>query len=203
MTRIKEFEPEQALESAMELFWCRGYEATSVRDLLDEMGIGRGSMYDTFGDKRTLFLAALDRFEETRVSQANEILGGSASAREGIRRLFETTVEGLVAYEPRRGCLLANTAVELAPHDEEVAERISRYVGRTEAAFEKALVRGRARGEIPADKDPKALARFLVNTLHGVRVLARAGVDRAVLDDSVRTALEVLRVARKNHGRRS
>jgi len=71
--------------------------------------------------------------------------------------------------------------------------RISRYVRRTEDAFERALVRGRATGEIPADKDPKALARFLVNTLHGVRVLARAGVDRAVLDDSVRTALEVLR----------
>jgi TetR/AcrR family transcriptional regulator, transcriptional repressor for nem operon len=193
VARTKEFEPERALENAMDLFWRRGYEATSVQDLLSEMGIGRGSMYGTFGDKRALFLAALDRFEETRVSRANEILEGSTSAVQGIRRLFETTIEGLVAYEPRRGCLLANTAVELAPHDEEVAGRISRYVGRTEEAFEQALVRGRATGEIPADKDPKALARFLVNTQHGLRVLARAGVDRAVLDDSVRTALEVLR----------
>ena len=193
MARTKEFEPERALTRAMDLFWRRGYEATSVHDLLEEMGIGRGSMYDTFGDKRALFLAALDRFEETRVSRADEILEGSASAVEGIRRLFETTIEGLVSYEPRRGCLLANTAVELAPHDEEVAGRISRYVRRTEDAFERALVRGRATGEIPADKDPKALARFLVSILHGVRVLARAGVDRAVLDDSVRTALEALR----------
>ena len=193
MARTKEFEPARALTRAMDLFWRRGYEATSVHDLLEEMGIGRGSMYDTFGDKRALFLAALDRFEETRVSRADEILEGSASAVEGIRRLFETTIEGLVSYEPRRGCLMANTAVELAPHDEQVAGRISRYVRRSEDAFERALVRGRATGEIPADKDPKALARFLVSTLHGVRVLARAGVDRAVLDDSVRTALEVLR----------
>jgi TetR/AcrR family transcriptional regulator, transcriptional repressor for nem operon len=193
VARTKEFEPEMALDSAMDLFWRRGYEATSVHDLLAEMGIGRGSMYDTFGDKRALFLAALDRFEESRVSRADEILEGSASAVEGIRRLFETTIEGLVSYEPRRGCLLANTAVELAPHDEEVAARISRYVRHTEDAFERALVRGRATGEIPADRDPKALARFLVSTLHGVRVLARAGVDRAVLDDSVRMALEVLR----------
>jgi len=193
VARTKEFEPEKALTMAMDLFWRRGYEATSVHDLLEEMGIGRGSMYDTFGDKRALFLAALDRFEETRVSRADEILEGSASAVEGIRRLFETTIEGLVSYEPRRGCLMANTAVELAPHDEQVAGRISRYVRRTEDAFERALVRGRATGEIPADKDPKALAHFLVSTLHGVRVLARAGVDRAVLDDSVRTALEVLR----------
>ena len=193
MARTKEFEPETALTRAMDLFWRRGYEATSVRDLLDEMGIGRGSMYGTFGDKRTLFLAALERFEETRVSRADEILDGSASATEGIRKLFETTIEGLVSYEPRRGCLLANTAVELAPHDAEVAERISRYVARTEEAFERTLVRAQSTGEIPADKDPKVLARFLVNTLHGVRVLARAGVDRDVLEDSVRTALEVLR----------
>jgi TetR/AcrR family transcriptional regulator, transcriptional repressor for nem operon len=193
VARTKEFEPDRALDSAMDLFWRQGYEATSVHDLLAEMGIGRGSMYDTFGDKHTLFLAALDRFEETRVSRADGILASSASAVEGIRRLFETTIEGLVSYEPRRGCLLANTAVELAPHDEEVAGRISRYVRRTEDAFERALVRGRAAGEVPANKDPKALARFLVSTLHGVRVLARAGVDRAVLDDSVRTALEVLR----------
>ena len=193
MARTKEFEPEKALTMAMDLFWRRGYEATSVHDLLEEMGIGRGSMYDTFGDKRALFLAALERFEETRVSRADEILEGSASAVEGISRLFETTIEGLVSYEPRRGCLLANTAVELAPHDEQIARRISCYVRRTEDAFERALVRGRATGEIPADKDPKALARFLVSILHGVRVLARAGVDRAVLDDSVRTALEALR----------
>jgi TetR/AcrR family transcriptional regulator, transcriptional repressor for nem operon len=193
VARTKEFEPEKALTRAMDLFWRRGYEATSVHDLLEEMGIGRGSMYDTFGDKRALFLAALDRFEETRVSRADEILEGSASAVEGIRRLFETTIEGLVSYEPRRGCLLANTAVELAPHDEQIAGSISCYIRRTEDAFERALVRGRATGEIPADKDPKALARFLVSILHGVRVLARAGVDRAVLDDSVRTALEALR----------
>jgi TetR/AcrR family transcriptional repressor of nem operon len=193
VARTKEFEPDRALDSAMDLFWRQGYEATSVHDLLAEMGIGRGSMYDTFGDKRALFLAALDRFEETRVARADGILESSASAVEGIRRLFETTIEGLVSYEPRRGCLLANTAVELAPHDEEVAARISRYVRRTEDAFERALVRGRAAGEVSANKDPKALARFLVSTLHGVRVLARAGVDRAVLDDSVRTALGVLR----------
>lgn len=193
MARTKEFEPERALESAMDLFWRRGYEATSVQDLLEEMGIGRGSMYGTFGDKRELFLAALDRFEETRVARAGEILNGSPSAMEGIRRLLETTIENLVSYEPRRGCLLANTAVELAPHDAEAAARISRYVRGTEDAFEKALVRGRAAGEIPADKDPRALARFLVSMLHGVRVLARAGVDRRVLDDSVQTALEALR----------
>ena len=102
-------------------------------------------------------------------------------------------MEGLLEFEPRRGCLLANSAVECAPHDQEVAEKISRYVLRTEAAFEGALVRARCAGDIPANSDTKALARFLVSNLHGLRVLARAGAERAALEDAARVALNALR----------
>jgi TetR/AcrR family transcriptional repressor of nem operon len=102
-------------------------------------------------------------------------------------------VEGLLEFEPRRGCLLANSAVECAPHDQEVAEKISRNVLRTEAAFEGALVRARCAGDIPANSDTKALARFLVSNLHGLRVLARAGAERAALEDAARVALNALR----------
>jgi TetR/AcrR family transcriptional regulator, transcriptional repressor for nem operon len=185
--RTKEFEPLEALDAAMELFWRKGYEAASMRELLDAMGIGRGSLYDTFGDKHALFLAALDRFQEVRTSWVEEVLAGSGL--DGVREVFRRSVEGLVEFEPRRGCLLANSAVELAPHDPEVAGRISRYVQRTEEAFEGALVRAREEGEIPADSDPKALARFLVNTLHGMRVLARAGSERETLEDIVHVTL--------------
>jgi TetR/AcrR family transcriptional regulator, transcriptional repressor for nem operon len=191
MPRTKEFEPLEALDAAMQLFWRKGYEAASMRELLDAMGIGRGSFYDTFGDKHALFMAALDRFQKVRTSWVEEVLGDSGL--DGVREVFGRTVDGLVEFEPRRGCLLANSAVELAPHDPEVAGRISRYVHRTEAAFEDALVRARENGEIPADSDPKALARFLVNTLHGMRVLARAGADRETLEDTVHVALGVLR----------
>ena len=191
MPRTKEFRPEAALEAAMELFWRKGYGATSMRDLLDGMGIGRGSFYDTFGDKHALFLAALDRFEEARTGWVDEALEGSGMS--GIEEVFRRSIEGLVAFEPRRGCLLANSAVELAPHDPEVAGRISRYVRRTEEAFTGALDRARESGEIPAGKDPRALARFLVSNLHGLRVLARAGSDRRALEDAARVALEALR----------
>lgn len=192
MARTKEFNPEEALEAAMELFWRRGYEATSMRDLLEGMGIGRGSFYDTFGDKRALFLAALDRFEESRTTWAIEVLQESPSPLAGIEEVFRRTVENLVGYEPRRGCLLANSAVELAPHDPEVATRISGYVRRTEKAFEDALERARVRKEIPKKSDPRALARFLVTNLHGLRVMARAGADRETLEDAVRIALFAL-----------
>jgi TetR/AcrR family transcriptional regulator, transcriptional repressor for nem operon len=189
--RTKEFRPEEALDAAMHLFWLKGYGATSMRDLLDGMGIGRGSFYDTFGDKHALFLAALDRFEEARTSWVDEALDGSGM--DGIEEVFRRTVAGMTGSEPRRGCLLANTAVELAPRDPEVAARISRYVRRTEEAFAGALVRAGEAGEIPADRNPRALARFLVSNLHGLRVLARAGTDRRTLEDAARVALEALR----------
>ena len=190
MPRTKEFEPEEALDAAMQLFWRNGYAATSIRDLLDGMGIGYGSLYNTFGDKHALFLACLDRFRELRTSWIDEVL--EVSGLSGIEEVFRRTVDGLVGFEPRRGCLLANTAVELGPHDAEVAAKISRYVRHTEAVFERAVIRAQEVGEIPADRDPRALARFLVNALHGMRVLARVGTDRAVLEDAVRVALDVL-----------
>jgi len=191
MPRTKDFEPQEALDVAMDLFWRKGYEAVSMRELLDAMSIGRGSFYGTFGDKHALFLAALDRFREVRTSWIEEVL--EESGLEAIEEVFRRSVDGLVAPEVRRGCLLANSAVELAPHDPEVAGRIYRYVSRTEDAFEDALTRAKKAGEISADSDLKALARFLVNTLHGLRVLARAGSDREVLDDAVSVALGVLR----------
>lgn len=193
MPRTKEFEPEAALHSAMELFWSKGYEATSMRELLGGMGIGRGSFYDTFGDKHTLFLAALDRFEQTRTAWVLEALEEDESPMEAIRYVFERTVDGLVGFEPRRGCLLANTAVELAPHDPEVAEKISRHVRRTEDAFEQALQRARSAGDISEQQNPRALARFLVSSLHGLRVTARAGAERETLADTVEVVLGALR----------
>jgi TetR/AcrR family transcriptional repressor of nem operon len=188
--RTKEFEPGEALDAAMQLFWRNGYAATSIRDLLDGMGIGYGSLYNTFGDKHALFLACLDRFRELRTSWIDEVLEDSGLS--GIEEVFWRTVDGLVGFEPRRGCLLANTAVELGPHDAEVAAKISRYVRHTEAVFERAVIRAQEAGEISADRDPRAVARFLVNALHGLRVLARVGTDRAVLEDVVRVALDVL-----------
>ena len=193
MARTKEFDPEEALEAAMELFWRRGYEATSMRSLLEGMGVGRGSFYDTYGDKRALFLAALDRFEKNRTTWALEVLETSPSPVAGIAEVFGRTVESLVGYEPRRGCLLTNSAVELAPHDPEVAAHISGYVRRLEGAFEDALERARKMGEIPKGSKPTALARFLVTSLHGLRVMARAGAERETLEDAVGVPLKAVK----------
>lgn len=192
MARTKEFEPERALERAMDLFWRQGYEVTSVQELLDCMGIGRGSLYSTFGDKRALFLAALDRYEEVVASRAIQILEDSESAKSGIREVFESTVENLAGDERRRGCLFANSAVELTPHDSEVVRKISRHLGRTEYAFHRALIRAQISGEIPEERDPRALARFLVNSLQGLRVMARAGAQKEVMKDAATVTILAL-----------
>jgi TetR/AcrR family transcriptional repressor of nem operon len=191
VARTKEFEPLVALDAAMELFWRKGYEAASMRELLDAMGIGRGSFYATFGDKHALFLSALDRFQEVRTSWVEEVLIGEGL--DGIEEVFRRSLNGLFQFRPRRGCLLANSAVELAPHDPEVAARISSYIKRTEEAFQGALERARDTGEIRPASASRALARCLVNTVHGLRVLARAGADRETLEDTVHVALGALR----------
>ena len=189
MARTKEFEPERALERAMELFWRRGYEATSLRELLEAMGIGQGSFYGTFGDKHTLFLATLDRYREAAEAGAVTTLE-DGSPKEAIRAMFRGMVDVLAGQEePRRGCFLANSAVELAPHDAEVGERISRYVRCLEDAFERTVRRGQATGEIDTRRDPRTLARSLVNNSLGLRVLARTGTDRRTLEDAADAAL--------------
>ena len=192
MARTKEFEPGRALERATDLFWSRGYEATSLRDLLEAMGIGQGSFYGTFGDKHALFLAALDRYQEAAEASAVATLE-DGSPKEAIRAVFGGMVEVLANQEePRRGCFLANSAVELAPHDAEVGARISRYVRLLEDAFERTVRHGQAMGEIDASRDPRILARSLVNTSLGLRVLAKTGADRRTLEDAADAALWTL-----------
>lgn len=193
MARTKEFDPQRALARATDLFWRRGFEAASVQELLDCMGIGRGSMYGTFGDKHALFLAALDRYREEAEGSTASTLEEGGSPKESIRAVFGSMVDGLASQEePRRGCLLANSAVELAPHDAEVGERVSRYVARMEEAFERTIVRGQASGEIADRHDPEALACFLVNNSLGLRVLVKTGASRRALEDVARVALGVL-----------
>jgi TetR/AcrR family transcriptional repressor of nem operon len=193
VARTKEFEPERALERATDLFWRAGYEATSVQELLDAMGIGRGSFYDTFGDKHALFLAALDRYRESAESGTVSALEADGSPKGAIRAAFGAMVDELADQEePRRGCLLANSMVELAPRDPEVMDRVSRYVARMEEAFARTVRRGQAAGEIGAQHDPVALARFLVNNALGLRVLAKTGAPRRALEDAARVALGAL-----------
>lgn len=192
MARHKEFDRKQALEKAMETFWCYGYEGTSIQDLVENMGINRGSLYDTFGDKRSLFLAAIAHYDETVVEEIITRLEAPDASKKAIFDHFEDLIERAASDKTRRGCLLTNTAIELCPHDADTAKRIATNLERIENAFYHALQRAVVQGELKDTNDLKALARYLTCTLQGLRVMCKVNPNREVLKNITQIALSVL-----------
>jgi TetR/AcrR family transcriptional repressor of nem operon len=192
MPRQKEFDREAALDRAMGAFWTKGYAATSVEDLVAHMGIQRGSLYATFGDKRSLFLSALDRYQRVVTRELIEALEGPGPGLEAIRRFFRLRVERSLDRSRPAGCLVTNSAVELFRRDRGAAARVGVSLAGLEAAFRRALERAVARGELAATRDVRALARFLTSSAQGLSVMAKAYPERAVLEDVVAVVLATL-----------
>lgn len=188
----KEFDPDAVLDDAMELFWERGYESTSVQDLVDGLCVNRSGLYRTFGSKRDLYLSALDAYRGRTGRRLRAQLNGEGAAAEAIRRIFEEVVEESVRGEERRGCFVVNAMVERAPHDADVAERLQDTFAHNRAAFRAAVERAQAEGDVDPDRDADALALHLLNTYHGLRVTARAEPGREALEALVASALSVL-----------
>ncbi len=192
MARRKEFEPVEVLDKAMELFRRRGYQATSMQDLVDHLGINRQSLYDTFGDKRELFLATLDRYFDVSVCEQLKMLDEPGSALAAIRRFFESLVKLTGTDAARKGCMVVNSAVELALHDEDARSRVAAVFSWIEETFRKTLVRAQENAELDERHDPRALARFFTWFMVGRNVLAKAGASRKSMQDAVEMALSVL-----------
>jgi TetR/AcrR family transcriptional regulator, transcriptional repressor for nem operon len=178
--------------SALELFWERGYEATSMTDLVGYLGIARASIYATFGGKHQLYVQALDRYLQARDPGLVEMLSQPGPVLPAVRALVEAYAEESLCDARRRGCLVVNTAVELMGRDPQAARLVEASWDTLETALTSALTRARAQGEIPADKDPRALARFLLVLLQGMRVLGRAHPDPGRLRDATAQALAAL-----------
>ncbi len=179
MPRSKQFEPEQALSSAMSAFWHHGYDATSMEDLMDCMGIGRASIYNAFGNKRALFLSALEHY----VSNGGALQGVRLpdSPRLAIVTAFRTIVERAVTGESCDGCLVVNTALELAPHDHDIAQIVNGIFVQQEALFRTYLEQAMACGEVPQTLDPSRTAQTLLALSIAVLVLARSRPDEPLL----------------------
>ena len=186
----------------MAAFWSKGYAATSIEDLVAHMGIQRGSLYATFGDKRTLFLAGLDHYQRVVTRELFEALEAPGSGIEAIRQFFRLRVEGSLDRSRPPGCLVTNSAVELSGRDRRAAAKVGGSLAKIEAAFLRALERARAAGELPVSCDLRALARFLTSSAQGLSVMARTARDRAVLDDVVGVVLSVLERRRPGSGGR-
>ncbi|MGK5543972.1 TetR/AcrR family transcriptional regulator [Streptomyces sp. URMC 127] len=192
MARTKEFDPDAALQSALELFWQRGYEATSMADLVGHLGIARASLYATFGSKRDLYLKALERYGDQRGPGVTEELARPGPALPAVRALVTRYAEEAAGDELRRGCFVTNTAVELAPHDPDAARSVEDSWLVLERALISALTRAAEQGELPAGRDPVALARMLLVLLQGMRVVGKAASGPARVRDAAEQALALL-----------
>lgn len=191
MARSKEFNEEEALDKAMEIFWRQGFEKTSIQDLVDQMGIHRRSLYDTFGDKHSLFVQTLERYESLVASQIWEQITEEMTTVEAIRKIFE-----LAVYSDNtnpKGCLMVNTAVELSLLDNEVSQRIKSAFKQTENLITDLLIRGQARGEVARSFDIGELSRYIHNALIGVRVLVKITEDPKDFDSTIDMTLSILK----------
>ena len=192
MARPRTFDPELAMQEAMEAFWERGYNATSVSDLLTEMKLNRGSLYGTFGDKKQLFLAALERYAAQGFDALQEILDQPGSAKANLREWVRTVSQTCIGEAGKRGCLVAKAAMELAPFDEEIAQWVRKLHLRHERAVAEVIRRGQKSGEINRDLAPTAAARFLLSSMGGLRLMGSISPCEKDVREVVELVLKVL-----------
>ncbi len=174
----------------MQCFWASGYAGTSVRELGDAMGLGPPSLYNAFGDKRSLFTRCLDRYLDANMRARIARVEKTLPPRQAIETFLAEIVER--SLENRLGCLLANAALEVAPHNPDIADVVAERMGELEAFFHRCVIAGHQDGSISPDADAAAVAQLLLTTVMGLRVLARGYPKRAVLEGAVRQALSLL-----------
>ena len=192
MARPRAFDEQTALDAATDCFWREGYEATSIRELAAEMGINAPSLYNAFGDKRALFRDVLRRYVERSTRARIDRFETSLPPKQAVQSFLNDIVESSLADKHRRGCLLVNSALEIAPHDPELGAEVAAHLGEIEAFFRRSIEAAQADGSVPSGRSTADLARMLVGITLGVRVLARSNPQRDLLEGVVRPALGLL-----------
>ncbi|MFJ9566326.1 TetR/AcrR family transcriptional regulator [Streptomyces fuscichromogenes] len=190
MARIREFDIDQAVDRAMDLFWRRGYAETSLQDLLRELSIGSGSFYAAFGSKEQLYIRSLDRYIHLQGDDLERTLDGGTGIRLAVRKVLTSLIEADLA-DPTRGCLVVDTATHCGGQPS-AAERANTGIRQVESLLAGALEQAQTRGEISSDKDPRKLARFLTTVIQGIRVIGQARTGREFAEDALSTAMRAL-----------
>ena len=192
MSRVKEFDVGEACDGALTLFRRQGYEATSVSDLVTHLGVAKASLYATFGTKHDFYVTALKRYAERSDTRVVSELSKPGSGVAAVRRLFEGYVADILGEDGPVGCFVVNAAIELLPHDPEVARLVERSWDTLEVALTMALERAKAQGELAVGNDPATLARFLLTVLQGLRVLGKGTDAASRLEAAVSQAMRLL-----------
>ncbi len=192
MPRTKAFDEKEVLESAMLLFWKKGFYATSMQDLVNELNINRASIYDTYGDKMQLFSKAFAHYRKTSLASLRSLLYSENSVKKGFVKLFLAIADEAVSDKDQKGCFVVNTTTELTGHDEVIKSIIQENQNIFVNAFLDHLKIGVANGEISPQKDLKSLALYLFTLNNGMKVLNRTGTSKEEMEQMVKTALAVL-----------
>ncbi|MDT3404031.1 TetR/AcrR family transcriptional regulator [Mucilaginibacter terrae] len=192
MARTKDFDENEVLCKAIQLFWHKGYNATSMQDLVDGLGISRSSLYDTYTDKHTLFLKALESYQTKGAAKIQGIINEGNPTKETIKKLLQLATNDLTADAQQRGCFMVNAEIEVASSDEEVNQMVCKNDQQMEEAFYQVIKRGQDNGEIKNSRDARALSRFILNTLKGMRVSAKSISDKVFFEDIINLTVSVL-----------
>ena len=193
MARPREFDIDEALEAAMGAFWARGYEATSLADLMQAMGLQKGSIYKAFGDKHALFLCALQRYLDQRYEAQRETLAKATSPRAALQAWLDRLVEAAPAEGGScRGCLAVNTLIELGPHDEQARRVLEAHFERMRNLLMEQIRRGQELGEIRRDIDAGQCARLLMTMVAGLLGSLKGATSKAEARRLAQTTLHLL-----------
>jgi TetR/AcrR family transcriptional repressor of nem operon len=192
MGRPKQFDPDAAVSTAMDLFWRRGYGATTPAELVEALEIGKGSLYNTFQNKHSLFEQALRRYGDQRVAGLTEVLSRPESVRNRLQAALERLAAPEHAYLRRRGCLAVNTAAELGERDKAATAIVRDVFERMERALQVTIEEGQRSGELDADSDAKEIASLMLSTIIGMTVIAKTSDRTERLQRVVRALMSLI-----------
>ncbi len=192
MARVREFDPADALDKAMKLFWLKGYADTSMDDLVTATGVNRYGLYDAFKNKHGLFLAALDHYERTVVGMMFGPVERPGASLAEIRAYFSRLGQAAATEAGKLGCLMSNTASEVAPFDRQAAVKVEEFRARLRNGFRKALLNAKKNGELPPALDAGQVADFLTGVVQGLSVMARSHADIRAMKNVAEVALASL-----------
>lgn len=188
--RPREFDREEALEKAMQLFWSKGYEATGMAALCDHMGLGRQSVYNCFGDKESLFAESLEHYDHTRLQPIIDQLQAPGSGLANVNAVLDAWSDA--AMRQSKGCLMANSIAEIGMREPRLTKTLGRMLGRVENAFYQALRRAIEDGEMAANRDPRALARLFTTVGQGGSMVSKIDPSGAVAHDTIESVRMLL-----------
>lgn len=192
MARTKDFDENEVLAKAIQLFWHKGYNGTSMQDLVEGLGISRSSLYDTYTDKHTLFVKALKSYQCAGAAKIHSIINHGETAKETIQKLLEFTTNDLLDDRQQKGCFMVNAQVEVAPHDAEVNNVVGDNEQQMEDAFYFVIKKGQEKGEFKNEQDARILSRFIFNAVKGMRVTAKSSKDKSSFDDIIKLTISAL-----------